>query len=90
MVRGWLAPVIQAARGKLVPVAAPPRGGAWINAAAVPMADERTDNHPKEIGQAGGTAGIHGMTLYKTEKFLDGLPAGKMSHLIPAKPRCTP
>ena len=41
------------------------------------MADGRADSHPKEIGQAGGTAGIHGMTLYKTEKFSDGFPDGK-------------
>ena len=41
------------------------------------MADGRADNHPEEIGQAGGTAGMHGMTLCKTEKFSDGLPAGK-------------
>ena len=41
------------------------------------MADGRADNHPEEIGQAGGTAGIHGMTLCKAEKFSDGLPAGK-------------
>ena len=41
------------------------------------MADGRADHHPEEIGQAGGTAGIHGMTLCKTEKFPDGLPAGK-------------
>ncbi len=32
-------------------------------APAVPVADGRADNHPEEIGQAGGTAGIHGMTL---------------------------
>ena len=41
------------------------------------MADGRADNHPEEIGQAGGTAGIHGMTLCKTEKFSDGFPAEK-------------
>jgi hypothetical protein len=41
------------------------------------MADGRADNHPEEIGQAGGTAGIHGMTLCKAEKFYNGLPAGK-------------
>lgn len=41
------------------------------------MADGRADDHPEEIGQAGGTAGIHGMTLCKTEKFSDGFPAGK-------------
>ena len=41
------------------------------------MADGRADNHPEEIGQAGGTAGIHGMTLCKTEKFSDGFPDGK-------------
>ena len=50
---------------------------AFPDAAAVPVADGRADNHPEEIGQAGGTAGIHGMTLYKTENFSDGLPAGK-------------
>ena len=54
------------------------------------MADGRADDHPEEIGQAGGTAGIHGMTLCKTEKFSDGFPAEKMSRLIPAEPRCTP
>ena len=43
------------------------------HAAAVPVADGRADNHPKEISQAGGTAGIHGMTLCKTEKFSDSL-----------------
>ena len=72
-----MAPVIQAALGKPVPVAANPGGGARIDAAAVPMADGRADNHPEEIGQAGGTAGIHGMTLCKTEKFSDGFPAEK-------------
>ena len=41
------------------------------------MADGRADDHPEEIGQAGGTAGIHGMTLCKTEKFSDGFPAEK-------------
>ena len=41
------------------------------------MADGRADNHPEEIGETGGTAGIHGMTLCKTEKFPDGFPAGK-------------
>ena len=41
------------------------------------MADGRADNHPEEISQAGGTAGIHGVALCKTEKFSDGLPAGK-------------
>ena len=41
------------------------------------MADGRADDHPEEIGQAGGTAGIHGMTLCKTEKFSDVFPAGK-------------
>lgn len=76
-----LAPVIQAALGKPVPVAAHPGGGARINAAAVPMADGRADDHSEEIGQAGGTDGIHGMALCKTEKFSDGFPAGKMSPL---------
>ena len=85
MGRGRLAPVIQAALGKPVPVAAHPGGGAWINAAAVPMADGRADNHPEEIGQAGGTAGIHGMTLCKTEKFSDGFPAGKNVPSYPCK-----
>ena len=41
------------------------------------MADGRADNHPEESGHAGGTAGIHGMTLCKMEKFLDGFPAEK-------------
>ena len=77
MGRGWMAPVIQAALRKPVPVAAHPGGCTWINAAAVPVADGRADNHPEEIGQAGGTAGIHGMTLCKTEKFSDVFPAGK-------------
>jgi len=77
MGRGRLAPVIQAALGKPVPMAAHPRGGTGIDAAAVPVADGRADHHPEEIGQAGGTAGIHGMTLCKTEKFSGGFPAGK-------------
>ena len=85
MGRGRLAPVIQAAFGKPVPVAAHPGGGAWINAAAVPMADGRADDHPEEISQAGGTAGIHGMTLYKTEKFSDGFPAEKNVLPYPCK-----
>ena len=51
------------------------------------MADGRADNHPKEIGQAGGTAGIHGMTLYKTEKFSDGFPAEK--NVLPYSRRTT-
>ena len=85
MGRGGLAPVIQAAFGKPVPVAAHPGGGAWINAAAVPMADGRADDHPEEISQAGGTAGIHGMTLCKTEKFSDSLPAGKNVPPYPCK-----
>ena len=87
MGRGRLAPVIQAAFGKPVPVAAHPGGGAWINAAAVPMADGRADDHPEEISQAGGTAGIHGMTLYKTEKFSDGFPAEK--NVLPYSRRTT-
>ena len=51
------------------------------------MADGRADNHPEEIGQAGGTAGIHGMTLCKTEKFSDVFPAGK--NVLPYSCRTT-
>jgi hypothetical protein len=41
------------------------------------MADGRSDDYPEEISQAGGTAGIHRLTLCKMEKFSDGIPAGK-------------
>ncbi len=51
------------------------------------MADGRADDHPEEIGQAGGTAGIHGMTLCKTEKFSDGFPAEK--NVLPYSGRTT-
>ena len=51
------------------------------------MADGRVDGHPKEIGQAGGTAGIHGMILCKTEKFSDGFPAEK--NVLPYSRRTT-
>ena len=49
------------------------------------MADGRADDHPEEIGQAGGAAGIHGMTLCKTEKFSDGFPAEKNVLPYPCK-----
>ena len=49
-------------------------GSAFPDAAAVPLADGRADDHPEEVCQAGGAAGIYGMTLCKTEKF-QGSPA---------------
>ena len=42
------------------------------------MADGRADDHPEEIGQTGETAGIHGMTLCRTEKFQDTFSSGKI------------
>ena len=50
-------------------MAAQPGGGAFPDTAAVPLADGRADDHPEEIGKAGGTAGIYGIILCKTEKF---------------------
>lgn len=41
------------------------------------MTDGGADNHSEEIGQIGGTVGIHGMTLCKTEKYSNGFPAEK-------------
>ena len=50
-------------------MAAQPRGSAFPDTAAVPLADGRADDHPEELCQTGGTAGIYGMNLCKTEKF---------------------
>lgn len=77
MGRGRLASVIQAAGRRPVPVAAQSRRSAWINAAAVPVADGGADDRPEEIGQASGTAGIYGITLCKTENFQGVFSTGK-------------
>lgn len=61
--------------------------GAPADTAAVPLADGRSDDHPEEIRQAGGTAGIYGMIfmqnreifpLYKTSSAvrLTHIPTG--------------
>ena len=50
-------------------MAAQPGGSAFPDAAAVPLADGGADDRAEEVCQAGGTAGIYGMTLCKTEKI---------------------
>ena len=72
MGRGRMALIIQETFRKPVPMAPQSGGSTFIDAAAVPLADGRADNHTKEVCQAGGTTGIYGMTLCKTEKFLNG------------------
>ena len=46
-----------------------PGGSTFVDAAAVPVADGRADDHTAKIRQTGGAAGIYGMTLCKTENF---------------------
>ena len=50
-------------------MAAQPGGSAFPDATAVPLADGRLDDCAEEVRQTGGTAGIYGMILCKTEKF---------------------
>lgn len=52
-------------------MAAQSGGSAYINAAAIPLADGRADDNPEEICPASGAAGIYGVNLCKTEKFPD-------------------
>ena len=54
-------------------MAAQSGGSALPDAAAVPVADGRTNDHAEKIRQAGGAAGIYGVILCKTEKFSGGL-----------------
>ena len=49
-----------------------PGGSAFADTAAISLADGRADDHTEKICQTGGTAGIYGMILCKTEKFSDG------------------
>ena len=42
-------------------MAAQPRGGACLDATAVPLADGGADDRTEEVCQTGGTAGIYGM-----------------------------
>ena len=49
------------------------RGSASADAAAVPLADGRADDHTEKIRQTGGAAGIYGIILCKTENFSAGL-----------------
>ena len=72
-------------------MAAQSGGSAFPDAAAVPLADGRADDCTEEVCQTGGTAGIYGMILCKTEKFpgcrdaaADALPpmAGTVSAMV--------
>ena len=56
-------------------MATQPPGGAFPDAAAVPLADGRADDRPEEVCQTGGAAGIYGMILCKTEKFPGSIAA---------------
>ena len=42
---------------------------AFPDAAAVPVANGRADDCPEEVRQAGGAAGIYGMTCAKQKNF---------------------
>lgn len=64
-----MAPVIQKIIRKPFPMAAQPGGSAFPDTTAVPLADGRADDCAEEVRQTGGTAGIYGMILCKTEKF---------------------
>ena len=44
-------------------------GDTFVDAASIPLADGRADDHTKKIRQAGGAAGIYGMILCKSENF---------------------
>lgn len=52
-------------------------GSAFPDTAAVPLADGGTGVYAKEIRQIGGAAGIHGVSLFKTEKFPGGFDASR-------------
>ena len=53
-------------------MAAQSKGSACPHAAAGPLADGGSDDNPKKIRKNGGTTGIYGIILCKTEKFPDG------------------
>ena len=63
-------------------MAAQSGGSAFPDAAAVPLADGRADDCTEEVRQTGGTAGIYGMILCKTEKF-PGSPDAAADTLFP-------
>ena len=50
-------------------MAAHPGRGAPADTAAVPLADGRADDCTEEICQAGGTAGIYGMTIVQNREI---------------------
>ena len=54
-------------------------GGAFLDAAAVPLADGRADGHPQEVHQADRAAGIYEVNLCKTEKCPSGFDASLVS-----------
>ena len=50
-------------------MAAQSRGSAFTDAATVPLVNGRADDCSEKVCQAGGTAGVYGIILCKTEKF---------------------
>ena len=46
-----------------------PGGSTFPDAAAVPLADGRPDGHPEKVRQAGGAAGIYGMTIVQNREI---------------------
>ena len=60
-------------------MATQPPGGAFPDAAAIPLADGRADDRPEEVCQTGGAAGIYGMIsarrgLVQNREILRRLP----------------
>ena len=78
-----MAKIVKEAFRKPFSVAAQSGGSASADAAAVPLADGRADDHTEKIRQTSGAAGIYGMILCKTENFSAGF--GTLRNLcIPA------
>jgi hypothetical protein len=51
-----------------------PGRSAAADTAAVLMADERADGHPKEVRQADGAVGIYGMVFVQNREILGAFP----------------
>lgn len=79
--RGRMAPAVQEAFGKPVPMAANSWRGTFPIATTVSLADGGTDGHSEAVCQGGGAARIYGMTLYKTEKFSGGFATVRVARI---------
>ncbi len=75
-----MAKIVKEAFRKPFSVAAQSGGSASADAAAVPMADGRADDHTEKIRQASGAAGIYGIICAKRRTFQRVLTLSGLVH----------